>query len=159
MKNIPDMLFVIDTNKEAIAIKEAKKIGIPVVAILDSNSSTDGVDFPIPGNDDASRAISLYCDLVSKTILDGMESQLGSAGIDLGEAEMPSPDKLPDENGFEKEVGNDADAKDKEDLYQNSSDTKQDENFDVGIEKNKGESDLAEDKDMVTKANVSKKKP
>ena len=59
MKNIPDMLFVVDTNKEAIAIKEAKKIGIPVVAILDSNSSTDGVDFPIPGNDDASRAISL----------------------------------------------------------------------------------------------------
>jgi small subunit ribosomal protein S2 len=159
MKNIPDMLFVIDTNKESIAIKEAKKIGIPVVAILDSNSSTDGVDFPIPGNDDASRAISLYCDLVSKTILDGMESQLGSAGIDLGEAEMPSPDKLPDENGFEKEVGNDTDAKDKEDLYQNSSDTKQDDNFDVGIEKNKGESDLAEDKDMVKIANVSKKKP
>ena len=162
MKTLPDMLFVIDTNKESIAIKEAKKIGIPVVAILDSNSSTDGVDFPIPGNDDASRAISLYCDLVSKTILDGMESQLGSAGIDLGEAEMPSPDKLPDENGFEKEVGNDTDAKDKEDkddFYQHSSDTKQDDNFDVGIEKNKGESDLAEDKDMVKKANVSKKKP
>ena len=58
-----------------------------MVAILDTNSSTDGVDFPIPGNDDASRAISLYCDLVSKTILDGMESQLGSAGIDLGESE------------------------------------------------------------------------
>ena len=89
MKNIPDMLFVIDTNKEAIAIKEAKKIGIPVVAILDTNSSTDGVDFPIPGNDDASRAISLYCDLVSKTILDGMESHLGSAGIDLGESDAP----------------------------------------------------------------------
>ena len=94
MKNIPDMLFVIDTNKEAIAIKEAK-IGIPVVAILNSNSSTDGIDFPIPGNDDASRAISLYCDLVSKTILDGMESQLGSAGIDLGEAEIPSLTSCP----------------------------------------------------------------
>ena len=162
MKNIPDMLFVIDTNKESIAIKEAKKIGIPVVAILDSNSSTDGVDFPIPGNDDASRAISLYCDLVSKTILDGMESQLGSAGIDLGEAEMPSPDRLPDENDSEKEVGNETVAKDKEDkddLDKNSSDTKQDGIFDVGIEKNKGESDLAEDKDMVKKANVSKKKP
>ena len=162
MKNIPDMLFVIDTNKEAIAIKEAKKIGIPVVAILDSNSSTDGVDFPIPGNDDASRAISLYCDLVSKTILDGMESQLGSAGIDLGEAEKPSLKSCPMKMALEKEVGNDTDAKDKEDkddLYQNSSDTKQDDNFDVGIEKNKGESDLAEDKDMVKKANVSKKKP
>ena len=95
MKNIPDMLFVVDTNKESIAIKEAKKIGIPVVAILDSNSSTDGVDFPIPGNDDASRAITLYCDLVSRTILDAMESQLGSAGIDLGEADNPMAEELP----------------------------------------------------------------
>ena len=102
MKNIPDMLFVVDTNKEAIAIKEAKKIGIPVVAILDSNSSTDGVDFPIPGNDDASRAITLYCDLVSKTILDAMESQLGSAGIDLGEAEIPLAEELPE--GQDKEI-------------------------------------------------------
>ena len=104
MKNIPDMLFVVDTNKEAIAIKEAKKIGIPVVAILDSNSSTDGVDFPIPGNDDASRAISLYCELVSKTILDAMESQLGSAGIDLGEAEKPMSEELPLEKDLEPEV-------------------------------------------------------
>ncbi len=104
MKSIPDMLFVIDTNKEAIAIKEAKKIGIPVVAILDTNSSTDGVDFPIPGNDDASRAISLYCDLVSKTILDGMESQLGSAGIDLGEAEIPMSEDIPVEKALDQEV-------------------------------------------------------
>ncbi len=104
MKSIPDMLFVIDTNKEAIAIKEAKKIGIPVVAILDTNSSTDGVDFPIPGNDDASRAISLYCDLVSKTILDGMESQLDSVGIDLGEAQTPLSADLPEENVLEQEV-------------------------------------------------------
>ena len=107
MKNIPDMLFVVDTNKEAIAIKEAKKIGIPVVAILDSNSSTDGVDFPIPGNDDASRAISLYCDLVSKTILDGMESHLGSAGIDLGESEAPSSGDLPEEKSSENDIAND----------------------------------------------------
>jgi small subunit ribosomal protein S2 len=104
MKNIPDMLFVVDTNKESIAIKEAKKIGIPVVAILDSNSSTDGVNFPIPGNDDASRAISLYCELVSKTILDAMESQLGSAGIDLGEAEKPISEELPQEKDLEPEV-------------------------------------------------------
>ena len=107
MKNIPDMLFVVDTNKEAIAIKEAKKIGIPVVAILDSNSSTDGVDFPIPGNDDASRAISLYCDLVSKTILDGMESHLGSAGIDLGESDAPSSEELPEEKSLEHDSSND----------------------------------------------------
>ena len=104
MKNIPDMLFVVDTNKESIAIKEAKKIGIPVVAILDSNSSTDGVDFPIPGNDDASRAISLYCDLVSRTILDAMESQLGSAGIDLGEADNPMAEDLPEEKETEQEL-------------------------------------------------------
>ena len=161
MKNIPDMLFVIDTNKEAIAIKEAKKIGIPVVAILDSNSSTDGVDFPIPGNDDASRAISLYCDLVSKTILDGMESQLGSAGIDLGEAEIPSPDKLPEENRLEKAIGDDTDAKDKKDadnLNKNASDTKTDDNSHEGIENKTDKSVLAKDKDMVKKDDVSNKK-
>ncbi len=107
MKNIPDMLFVVDTNKEAIAIKEAKKIGIPVVAILDTNSSTDGVDFPIPGNDDASRAISLYCDLVSKTILDGMESHLGSAGIDLGESEVPPSEDLSEEKELNQDGSND----------------------------------------------------
>ncbi len=158
MKNIPDMLFVIDTNKEAIAIKEAKKIGIPVVAILDSNSSTDGVDFPIPGNDDASRAISMYCDLVSKTILDGMESQLGSAGIDLGEAEILSPEKLPDENRLEKESGNSTNAKDKkvaDDLNQHASDTKPDDNSDTGNEKKPGESALAKDNDMIKKEDVS----
>jgi small subunit ribosomal protein S2 len=113
MKSIPDMLFAVDTNKESIAIKEAKKIGIPVVAILDSNSSTDGVDFPIPGNDDASRAITLYCDLVSKTILDAMESQLGSAGIDLGETETPLSEELPGEKGLELEVSGEAITKDK----------------------------------------------
>ena len=113
MKSIPDMLFAVDTNKESIAIKEAKKIGIPVVGILDSNSSTDGVDFPIPGNDDASRAITLYCDLVSKTILDAMESQLGSVGIDLGEAENPMPEELPVEKGLEPEVSGHGTAGDK----------------------------------------------
>ena len=113
MKNIPDMLFVVDTNKESIAIKEAKKIGIPVVAILDSNSSTDGVDFPIPGNDDASRAITLYCDLVSRTILDAMESQLGSAGIDLGEADNPMAEELPEEKETEQELSDGIITRDK----------------------------------------------
>ena len=121
MKNIPDMLFVIDTNKEAIAIKEAKKIGIPVVAILDTNSSTDGVDFPIPGNDDASRAISLYCDLVSKTILDGMESQLGSAGIDLGEAQTPLSEDFPAEEMLEQEVANEVIPEDKKEANESKS--------------------------------------
>ena len=134
MKNIPDMLFVVDTNKESIAIKEAKKIGIPVVAILDSNSSTDGVDFPIPGNDDASRAISLYCELVSKTILDAMESQLGSAGIDLGEVEKPMSEELPLEKDLEPEV---SDKTLSEDNKEGSESDPQDS--ELGLDKNTNE--------------------
>ena len=134
MKNIPDMLFVVDTNKESIAIKEAKKIGIPVVAILDSNSSTDGVDFPIPGNDDASRAISLYCELVSKTILDAMESQLGSAGIDLGEAEKPISEELPLGKDLEPEV---SDKTLSEDNKEGSESDPQDS--ELGLDKNTNE--------------------
>jgi len=87
MGGLPDMLFVIDTNKEDLAIAEARKLGIPVVAVLDSNSDPSGVDHPIPGNDDASRAIALYCDLVARAVIDGMASQLGAAGFDLGELE------------------------------------------------------------------------
>lgn len=90
---LPDMLFVIDTNKEQLAIAEAKKLGIPVVAILDSNCDPDGVTYPIPGNDDASRAIALYCDLAARAVIDGMASQLDAAGFDLGELEdLPSED-------------------------------------------------------------------
>ncbi|MBO6726181.1 MAG: 30S ribosomal protein S2 [Rhizobiaceae bacterium] len=87
MGSTPDLMFVIDTNKEAIAIQEAKRLGIPVVAIVDSNCDPDVVDFPIPGNDDAARAISLYCDLISKAAIDGIARQQGSAGIDVGAAE------------------------------------------------------------------------
>jgi len=87
MGGVPDMLFVIDTNKEDLAILEAKKLGIPVIAILDTNSSPDGIDFPIPGNDDAARAIALYCDLVARAALDGMAVQMGAAGVDIGAME------------------------------------------------------------------------
>ena len=87
MGGVPDMLFVIDTNKEALSIAEAKKLGIPVVAILDSNSDPAGVDYPVPGNDDAARAISLYCDLAARAVIDGMATQLDAAGFDLGELE------------------------------------------------------------------------
>ncbi|MCI4660665.1 MAG: 30S ribosomal protein S2 [Neomegalonema sp.] len=80
----PDLLFVIDTNKEELAIQEANKLKIPVVAIVDTNCSPKGITYPIPGNDDAARAISLYCDLIARAALDGMQQQLGSAGIDLG---------------------------------------------------------------------------
>ncbi len=87
MGSTPDMVFVIDTNKESLAIAEARKLGIPVVAILDTNSNPDGIDYPIPGNDDASRAIALYCDLAARSVIDGMAKQLGAAGFDLGELE------------------------------------------------------------------------
>ncbi len=77
-------MFVIDTNKEALAVAEARKLGIPVVAIVDSNCDPDEVDYPIPGNDDAGRAIQLYCDLMAQAAIDGMAEQLDNAGIDIG---------------------------------------------------------------------------
>lgn len=90
MGSTPDLMFVIDTNKEAIALLEAKRLGIPVVAIVDSNCDPDKVDFPIPGNDDAARAIQLYCDLVAKAAIDGIARQQGASGRDLGaSAEAP----------------------------------------------------------------------
>jgi small subunit ribosomal protein S2 len=87
MGGVPNLLFVIDTNKEAIAIAEAKKLGIPVMAILDSNSDPDGIAFPIPGNDDAARAIALYCDLAARAVIDGLGQSQTAAGVDLGAAE------------------------------------------------------------------------
>lgn len=90
MGGIPDILFVVDTNKESIAIAEANKLNIPVVAVIDSNSNPIGISHPIPGNDDAGRAISLYCDLVVKAVLDGIERSHGAAGVDLGEKEEVS---------------------------------------------------------------------
>src|SRR6056297_3186210 len=90
MGGLPDLLFVIDVNKEDLAIAEAKKLGIPVVAIVDTNCSPDGVDYFIPGNDDAARAIGLYCDLISRAALDGMTAQMETAGVDLGSLEDTS---------------------------------------------------------------------
>ena len=87
MGGTPDLIVVIDTNKESLAVAEANKLGIPVIAVLDSNSSPDGIDYPIPGNDDAARAIALYTDLIARAALDGMASAMGSAGIDIGAAE------------------------------------------------------------------------
>jgi small subunit ribosomal protein S2 len=103
MGGLPDILFVIDTNKEAIAVQEANKLRIPVVAILDSNSSPDGIAYPIPGNDDAMRAIHLYCDLVAGSVLDGLQAELAASGIDVGaraevpEEAVPEEDELADE--------------------------------------------------------------
>ena len=100
MGGVPDMLFVIDVNKEDLAIAEAKKLGIPVVAVVDTNCPPEGVDYIIPGNDDAARAISLYCDLVARAALAGMSAQMGAAGIDIGaldhlsEPELDEADEL-----------------------------------------------------------------
>jgi len=94
MGGLPNMLFVVDTNKEAIAISEAKKLGIPVTAILDSNCDPDGIAYPIPGNDDAARAIALYCDLVARAVIDGLSEGQVAAGVDTGEAAV-LPDTAP----------------------------------------------------------------
>jgi small subunit ribosomal protein S2 len=91
----PDILVVIDTNKEAIAVKEANKLGIPVVAVLDSNSSPEGVNYPVPGNDDAIRAIQLYCDLFSGAVLDGLQQEAISSGRDIGESEELPAEQIP----------------------------------------------------------------
>jgi small subunit ribosomal protein S2 len=84
MAGLPSILFVLDTIKERIAIEEAKKLGMPVIAIIDSNSDPSGVDYPIPGNDDAIRSIELYCHLISATVLDALQGQLRAAGVDVG---------------------------------------------------------------------------
>jgi small subunit ribosomal protein S2 len=84
---LPDLLFVIDTNKEKIAIEEANRLKIPVIAVIDSNSSPEGITFPIPGNDDAMRALHLYCDLVASSVLAGIQAELTASGVDVGAAE------------------------------------------------------------------------
>ncbi len=89
----PDMLFVIDTPREALAIKEAKKLGIPVIGITDTNANPNDVDYPVPGNDDAIRAISLYCELVSAAILDGMQAEIAAHGVKVEEAEEQAEEK------------------------------------------------------------------
>lgn len=96
MGGVPDLIFVIDTNKEQLAIKEAGRLGIPVAAIVDTNSDPDGIKFPIPANDDAARAITLYCDLISRAAIDGISRSQGALGIDIGELEAPV-EELPPE--------------------------------------------------------------
>ncbi len=95
MGSVPDLIFVIDVGKEDLAILEAQKLGIPVIGIVDTNCSPKGVDYIIPGNDDAARAIALYCDLVARAALDGMSAQLGAAGVDIGAMdEVPAEEAL-----------------------------------------------------------------
>jgi small subunit ribosomal protein S2 len=96
MGGLPDILFIIDTNKEKLAVEEANKLGIPVIAILDSNSDPNGVTFPIPGNDDAIRAITLYCDLIAGAVLDGISAEMVASGRDIGEASDLPIEALPE---------------------------------------------------------------
>lgn len=96
MGGIPDLLFVIDTNREDIAIKEGRKLGIPVVAVVDSNSDPVGIAYPIPGNDDALRAINLYCDLVVQSVLGGIQAEMSARGEDMGQVEVPVSEVIPD---------------------------------------------------------------
>ncbi|MEH6402454.1 MAG: 30S ribosomal protein S2 [Sneathiella sp.] len=95
MGGLPNIIVVIDTNKEELAVQEANKLGIPVVGILDSNSNPDGIDFPIPGNDDALRAINLYCDLFKQAVIDGISVEMADQGEDLGAADAPMLEELP----------------------------------------------------------------
>ena len=96
MGGLPDLLVIIDTNKESLAIQEANKLGIPVVAIVDSNSNPDGITFPVPGNDDALRAIETYCDLLAGSVLDGLQAEMSAAGIDVGAQEEAPVEVLPE---------------------------------------------------------------
>ena len=95
MGGLPDLLFVIDTNKEDIAIKEARRLGVPVAAIVDTNCDPNGITYVVPGNDDASRAITLYCDLVAKAAIDGISRAQGELGVDTGAAAEPIAEELP----------------------------------------------------------------
>lgn len=117
MGGLPSMLFVLDINREHLAIKEAKKLGIPIVAIVDTNADPESVDYPIPGNDDAVRSIDIYCDLVSKAIIEGLRLQQQKSETDAGESENPdmdvdvdfgdkSPDEASDKDTKKEEVNN-----------------------------------------------------
>lgn len=156
---LPNLLFVIDTNKESIAIAEARKLGIPIIAIVDSNCDPDDIDFPIPGNDDAARAITLYCDLISGAVIDGIERGQGSTGMDIGASEAPPAEtaletgepesdtvagkpeeSVESEKPAEAESGKKAKAKEKPAEDMKKDDAKPEEGF-KKLEKPEGEAD------------------
>ena len=97
MGGLPDIVFVLDTNKEYLAVAEANKLGIPVVGILDTNSDPDGITYPIPGNDDSIRAINFYCDMIAGSVLSGIQTEMAASGTDLGEQEVAPVEELPTE--------------------------------------------------------------
>ena len=119
MGGIPDALFIVDTNKEDIAVAEANTLGIPVFGIIDTNSDPEGIDFPIPGNDDAFRAIELYCDLVAAAVLDGLQAEMSKAGVDKT-AGKETKEKLPPKDKAAK-------AESKDDVAKESGEKKSEE--------------------------------
>ena len=94
MGGLPDLIFVIDTNKEDIAIQEANRLNIPVAAIVDTSCDPKGISYVVPGNDDAGRAISLYCDLIARAVIDGISRAQGGAGVDIGAMANPTPEAV-----------------------------------------------------------------
>ena len=104
MGGLPDIVFVLDTNKESIAVAEANKLGIPVIGVLDSNSSPIGVDYPIPGNDDSTRSITFYCDMIAGSVLSGIQTEMSTSGIDIGELDNPLSEELPEDGVDDKAV-------------------------------------------------------
>ena len=110
MGGLPDMLFILDTNKEDIAVLEANKLNIPVVAVIDSNASPAGVDFPVPGNDDAMRAITLYCELAQGAVLDGLQAEMMASGADVGAAEVAPAEPAVAEEAASEEPASEAAA-------------------------------------------------
>ena len=154
MGGVPDLVFVVDVKKEALAVAEANKLGIPVVAVVDTNCSPLGVDYMIPGNDDASRAIGLYCDLISRAALDGMSDQLGAAGVDLGEMDEAPTEEILTETVEEESKS--AETSEEEAKKPKEDDKKAAEKVEVTTKKSKA----AAKKPKVTakKATVSKAK-
>ncbi len=137
MGGLPDMLFILDTNKEDIAVAEANKLGIPVVAVVDSNASPLGIDFPVPGNDDAMRAISLYCELARDAILDGLQQELAASGHDIGTDTIAPSEELVDDTS--KSDSREADVEKGEKTKENKSEKKvvervKKKNFETTIE-------------------------
>ena len=151
---LPNLLFVIDTNKEAIAIAEARKLNIPVIAIVDTNCDPDQIAFPIPGNDDAARAITLYCDLIARAAIDGIERAQGAAGIDVGNAVEPAAETALSDGGESAPKAKKQDAK-KE--AKKDAKGKDDKKPDAGEEKQAGDKKKDAKKPAVAKEASEKK--
>ena len=161
MGGLPDMLFILDTNKEDIAVAEANKLGIPVVAVVDSNASPLGIDFPVPGNDDAMRAISLYCELARDAILDGLQQELAASGHDIGADTVAPSEELVDDTS--KSDSHETDVEKGEKTKDNKSEKKvvervKEKNFEttIGLEKD-GDEKLEGNDNSSSSGSISSK--